>query len=635
MFSREDVREIFRLFPPSGKMSASIPSLVLSADGQGFIALPQLEARFKGCVTNDTQRIPLASISRDLDVDEDVVLRLAHSPDTSIALVSADGRSIVTASEREALQKKFTSLISKEVVSNLEFRKQNDIDLESLNILFHGFDGQLITLEDHVYSRTYENDLSNAVSTLLKRSLEEVQSVHIVPNETLGSPPLWFINRILKQIIESQNLVDKFHVQEETDGIHCTPKQLTEGKRDAVVGDLQSGALAYINLQTFCQDFPELFATFEDAHRYFEILSDVEMMDLIAVSRVRVSSVEKECVQILRQSGVVNLSEHLVMNFPDSLLDHLAQKFEQAIILAFEQSSEPKPFRVGSFLLTEAYRKQEQAVLLEYAKVDAASQWEQLKENPEKDIKFSLSNIAGSVGSQESVLNDLIKEKTVEKALDEQFWASVSEHETQNEADFSIFWLERVISRCHIYNEGLSAVEDQKLRDQLAELFATYAQKELLLDSVLRARSQGLALSRKTRKNIQKLETKLSTDTKDVSVIMTTLDRFNKKQSIEVPAASSLQQAKEVMIQDMKRRMQKQKKSDGPVLFLTLVVLLFARHYPGVVYATGKFAPKLLKQLKSVLETGQYEQLERWKEAAKTSTLSAEDREEMKQMAEA
>jgi hypothetical protein len=89
------------------------------------------------------------------------------------------------------------------------------------------------------------------------------------------------------------------------------------------------------------------------------------------------------------------------------------------------------------------------------------------------------------------------------------------------------------------------------------------------------------------------------------------------------------------MLGDMARRMQKQKKSDGPLLFLTLVVFLFAKHNAGVVYATGKFAPKLLKQLKTVLDAEQYAQLEVWKEAAKAGTLSAEDRDAMKQMIEA
>lgn len=121
----------------------------------------------------------------------------------------------------------------------------------------------------------------------------------------------------------------------------------------------------------------------------------------------------------------------------------------------------------------------------------------------------------------------------------------------------------------------------------------------------------------------------------DVSALISSLDKFGKKQSIDAVADLSLESSKATMLNDMARRMQKQKKSDGPLLFLTLVVFLFAKHNAGVVYATGKYAPKLMKQLRSVLDAEQYSQLEAWKEAARAGSLRAEDRDGMKKMVEA
>lgn len=314
--------------------------------------------------------------------------------------------------------------------------------------------------------------------------------------------------------------------------------------------------------------------------------------------------------------------------------NRIVQKIELNIFVSFETLSESKPYRVGDFILTGEYREKERAALLELAKNDASTQWQQLRDDPSKEIKFSSANIAGSIPNKKAIQRILIKEKLVEKALDEQFWSMVSEQESQNEADFSTFWLERVVSRCYVYNEGLSPVEDQKLRDQLGELFASYLQKELLPDSISKARSQGLVLSRKTRKNISRIEAILRAGKMDTTSILAALDKFGKKQSIEIPDSSKLEDTKTTMMSDMVRRMQKQKQSDGPVLFLTLTLILFARQYAGVVYATGKFAPKLLKQLKSSIEPEQYDQLEKWKEAAKAGTLSAEERQDMKKMAE-
>ena len=229
----------------------------------------------------------------------------------------------------------------------------------------------------------------------------------------------------------------------------------------------------------------------------------------------------------------------------------------------------------------------------------------------------------------------MIKAKATERSLDQVFSNEILELEKQNEADFADFWVDRVVTRAAIYTEGLPAVEDQKLQGQLSELLAQYLQKELVPDTISKATSQGLLLSRKSRKNVQKLEVALSAGSMDVPALTVSLDKFNKKQAIEAPTGPALEASKATMLGDMARRMQKQKKSDGPLLFLTLVVFLFAKHNAGVVYATGKFAPKLLKQLKTVLDAEQYAQLEAWKEVAKAGTLSAEDRDAMKQMVEA
>jgi hypothetical protein len=75
-------------------------------------------------------------------------------------------------------------------------------------------------------------------------------------------------------------------------------------------------------------------------------------------------------------------------------------------------------------------------------------------------------------------------------------------------------------------------------------------------------------------------------------------------------------------------------KTDAPLMFLSLVLVLFSRNHPGVIYATGKFAPKLLKQLKAQLSSEDYEEAERLKELAKTGKLAKDDRDRMVHMAE-
>ncbi|KAF1841360.1 uncharacterized protein K460DRAFT_344011 [Cucurbitaria berberidis CBS 394.84] len=634
MFSSEDVKEIFQVFTTPKDYSTAVSSLVLASDGSGFITLRHLETTFKECITRETQRIPVSSLARDLNVQQDIVRQLVDTH-PGLALLSFDSSDIVALDERVTLRKKLDGCLSDGIVLKLNFATQNDIDSKSIDILLRDVDGQLVYFDDYVCSKSYEDRLADSIMTFLKRSLNEMQSIDLDPTNLPGTPPTWFTLRTLRTLLDSQNLVEQFHVQEESGNIHCVPKQLTEHKRDAIIDDLQSGALAYLNLQSFWKDFPELFATGEEAHGYVQNLSEVQIMDAFAVSSIRILNLEKECVQILREEGCVDLT-HIAEGFPEGLRGRIAHKVEQNILVTFEQESEPKPYRIGDFMVTATHRDEERAALLGYATLDASAQWQQLQDSPGKEVKFSLSNITAMITNKHPLQSALAKDKLLEKALDEQFWSTISKQEIQNESEFSTFWLDRVVARCHVYNEGLGAVQDQKLHDQLAELLTSYIQKDLFPDSVSKARSQGLVLSRKTRKNISRLETVLKAEkTTTTTSVLAALGNFNKKQGIETPDSSRVEEAKKVVMSDMVRRMQKQKQSDGPVLFLTLTLILFARQHTGVVYATGKFAPKLLKQLKPSLGPEQYEQLERWKEAAKAGTLSAEERQEMKKMAEA
>ncbi|KAF1947157.1 hypothetical protein EJ02DRAFT_449747 [Clathrospora elynae] len=632
MFTDDDVNTIFQLFPPH-KSSEFLPSLILSSGGHGFVTLQFVQAQFRDRVTKETQRLFVSALAGELDIDHNLVLQLVRTH-PRLALLSADSSSIVAVDERDALQAHLTSLLSEGLVLKSDFVAQNDLHIDSLNTLLGNEDAQLLSFEDYVCSKAYESKIVGVLSDLLQQSIQGVQAVNIVSQNLPGGPPTWFTLRTLKHALESPNLTDKFSIQENDDSISCTPKRVIEKNRDAVTSDLQSGALAYLNLREFLNDFPELFSSYEDVHRYFEHLSDVTMMDWFAVSSVWMSKHEEDCVRILEQDGYVDTSQRFDMKLPDSLRDRVAQKAEQSIFATFEQRPQHKLCRVGSLVLTERRRNEERDTLIDHAKVDAAAQWQQLKDDAQKQIKFSLTSIAAML-SKEPIQAALIKEKGVEKALDEQFWTAVCDNETRNEAGLSAFWIDRVASRCHIYNEGMGEVQDQRLRDQLAELFASYAQKDLVPDSITKARSQGLVLSRKSRKNISRLEAILKPSPMDTKAVVTALDKFNKKQGIEAPTPMTLSATKKAMVDDMLRRMQKQKPSDGPVLFLTLVLILFAKQYSGMVYATGKFAPKLLKELKGSLEAEQYVQVEKWKEAAKTSTLSAEDRQEMVKMAQA
>lgn len=471
----------------------------------------------------------------------------------------------------------------------------------------------------------------------ITKSLTVRSNIEIWPNdikEWSGSPPMFFILHHFKRLVDLHSLHDDVFIRELPTAIRCQSKRLREVNPRAWASRLLSGEAPYFDLQVALKESPEIYDSIEDVRSAFAPQLELEVFEDFAISKSWTQQYVHKSLQDLHYSGIINLAQQL-REFPESLREHMVSRMEHSVVAAAKEKSEFNVHCTGGFILTEEQYSIEREVLLKHTRLSAVDQWQQLKDSPEADIKFDMSIITSTVANDQPFLAELIKEKTIEKAIEEQYWLVVSEQETQNEAEFAAFWSDRVVSRVNVYSEGLVIIEDPKLKDQLSDLLATYLQKELVLDVITKARSQGLVLSRKTRKNIQKLDTTLGTAKTEINAIISTIDKFHKKQALDSANVVAIEDAKKAMMQDMLRRMQKQQKaSDGPVSFLTLVILLIAKHHSGVVYATGKFAPKLMKQLKTKLEPEQYERLEKWKEGAKAGSLTAEDRGDMTQMTE-
>jgi hypothetical protein len=452
--------------------------------------------------------------------------------------------------------------------------------------------------------------------------------------EVPGSPPRWLLLRRLEELASSAEYTDEIFVRETRDGIRVQSRRMRRRVFEDWNAPLLSGEIAYADLQSLVTDHP-VYDSISEAISDFKKLADIEVVDTFALSEPWFSNLANKNIQALDQgeTGVIDVLHDLKSNFqsskkgqrsfPESLYGHVERKAEQNLVATLAKKTNVD-YRFGPLVLTKEQYIIEQDKLLDLAAGNANAQWDQLKENAPHEIKFAMSNIADT---NHPTQGSLAKDKKTQKACDERFWSTISSLEAENEFAFATYWTDRVTSRVHIYTEGLNSISDTKLQDQLSELLATYIQKDLIPDSIAKARTQNLVLSRKAAKNIGKLETTIAGANSEVGELSNVLDKFAKKQSLPSPSPDF----KETMIQDMHRRMTKA--NDGPVLYLTLIVVLLARHSDGVVYATGKFAPKLMRQLKGKVSEEEYARLEGWKEEAKKGSLTGEDREGMRGVA--
>lgn len=221
------------------------------------------------------------------------------------------------------------------------------------------------------------------------------------------------------------------------------------------------------------------------------------------------------------------------------------------------------------------------------------------------------------------------------------FNATLARLEADADAALATFWLDRVAARFELHAAATTetAIPDAKVRPQLLDLLRDHVVKELVPDAATRAEAKGLVRSARARRNVKKLLTVLKeqsptlTGEQGLTVVRSSLQKFAAK--MDVPSVADVPERKEAYVRDMVRDMQKD--GDAPRLFLKLAVALWARRADGVVYATGKFAPKLVKLMAKGdgggPGEGQVARLEELKDAVKAGSAGDEEKAEMRKMA--
>ncbi|KAF2021589.1 hypothetical protein BU24DRAFT_404591 [Aaosphaeria arxii CBS 175.79] len=629
-----EIKELYRALPPQNFATPKpLPSLLLSLTGQGFVTAEHTSRHFKKLAITIPDRISVSSLSRDLDVDSDIVLSLVRGSPT-IALLSADKAQVVCKAGRDAILTNIQDAIDRQIATKSVLSKEFDISVESIELLkpflklchelshvvSHGHDEYLI-------SSDYHERISATIMNELDEALKSSSAVTIVPSSFPGSPPTSLVSEIHTRMLRSTSLGDQFYIGGTADAIRCVPKDQVLRKMNAKIDSLHSGDLSCLDATAFANEYQDIYASSQEARDFLQNIGGVFMKDSVAISQAWLDRFTVECTEALGVLGYADVMPQLEANFPAGLREQVRGQLEEDIKAMYEKRSGTTLYVVGTFLLTEARYCSERDVLLEFVKTHALSQWKQLAGMPERDIKFQLSAIINLIPQDQPILRAMSEDKGSRNVAEEQYWGEISKQEALSEDEFSEFWSSRVTARVLNYAAGLDVVQEEKLRGQLSELLAIYIGKELVPEMWAKAQAQGLAQSRKTKKNFQKLEVSLKAS-KELVDLVAALEKFDKKQGSQEVGPELLERTKGSLVADMKRRMQKQ--SDAPTLFLITVLALFARHKPGLIYATGKYSPKIMKQIKSSLSAEEYEELEGWKESAKAGTLGDVEKDSMR-----
>jgi hypothetical protein len=133
-------------------------------------------------------------------------------------------------------------------------------------------------------------------------------SIDIDPQALPGSPPKWFVSRILDRLLESPEMATKFFVSEESEKFRCVPIQVVQQKCNTTTADLQSGTLPYLQLDKFQEEYSAIFPSANNVREHFTGLSGVEIVGAFVISEKWVSLFVARSIGELEQVGSVDLS---------------------------------------------------------------------------------------------------------------------------------------------------------------------------------------------------------------------------------------------------------------------------------------------------------------------------------------
>lgn len=334
---------------------------------------------------------------------------------------------------------------------------------------------------------------------------------------------------------------------------------------------------------------------------------------------------QKEAQVALANQGFVLLQ---------ALKYELPKELESLIVRALMQklAVDSTIVELGDAVATRTLFEKLSATMLDAAKIQASKDWKEGADRPlNGDRILAILSEHPQVKPSEIELVKRMIDGDIRRELTTAYTNVSAELAAATEQEFEVFWTEKVAYRTQLYRLGLDGITDAKLHDQLEDVLRTHVSKELVPEQISRAKTRSLIRGKKTVRETEKLQEKAQQAT-SLAELFEVLDKFNAKQMKTRPVEDGNDNAKETHVVDLRRGMRKDK--DSARLFLTVIIVLLAKHKAGVTYATGKYAPKLLKLLKGLVDDATYQELNELKGKVKGGTITAEDRTRMIEMAD-
>ncbi|KAI9769409.1 MAG: hypothetical protein M1840_004111 [Geoglossum simile] len=646
MFSADDVRRLCTTFPPAAGTPLRV---VRSNSGLANLNCAQLRvSELIGLALGSSDvphKIKVSEIAEKLDLQGGVVEQLLPWDESGWLL--AEDKTIITRTGYQALCKALFSQADEEPIVITSFTKNNGISKNTFRKLVEDVNASLSSnnaevVQDYalgfwgrhdelVYNKRYRRWLEEEVATILKAA----ERPKIIIGSTFqGDPPGDFLEYIANSLCETGFDGVDGHISRNCDGeIEFFPYSYIVARRDALLQDLRDGKIPLLHHTDLTGADPRIadigrFANEQLGVNAITLKNSVASTAYIGhLARVTKSDLER------RGWAHVNISDAKLDAEDTSIFLSLVRRRIED--MHDGPRIEQIPSRSDYLFLVDWVEEFHKSMDDEIYRL-AQELWKK-----SCDLKFQWPHVHKAVGKKYLDLDTEIVRGILEqrKAGAE---AAFSRHIQRFQDDallkFSHAWKEKVLVRLQLYRIGVQNLGDIRLQEELYSTLFDHTTKTLVPEFLQKCRNKDLIKGSPLERGIEKLQQALAgikagmEELKDqFASTMEAIDAFTKTIRVEAWTDVELEQRKAVQLREMANNMKKDE--DGPRLFLALVLVMQAAHRPGIVYSTGKYAPRLLKQLTDVMDTEKYAWMQKMKEAAKLGTMTPDEKTEIRAQA--
>lgn len=439
---------------------------------------------------------------------------------------------------------------------------------------------------------------------------------------------MWLAKQILYGDIHHEKCNIPGTLQLESSELTYTASTYHAKQQQAHLRDLEAGHVAFTdltNLKAHPQESPD--STRKSVQ--MQAGDAVILIDANALSSSWLRNTAFATQITLEQHGFVNLRDQVSL-LPKSTQDIAMHRIVANISLL--QAATPTTVAplmlLGDYAATSGYVSNFQTNIATVATERAIAEWEQ-----HYDVQDAIRNapkhltdlIKAEPNESESVIQNILWFEQVRQQARLTYETSLKQCATNAERDFAAYWAGSIMTQVQIYSEGLQAIDDPKLQVNLGETLGQYIVTDLVPEAVKTA-SNHKGIQRDLNKLTERLQKAVDVGT--FEAVKSAMDKLASARDVGAPSAVQMQHTKGIIHSRLASTVQTS--GLAPKVFLTLILLVMLRERGVLVYATGKFAPRLLKSLKGNLDKGEYRQLEAWKDIVKAGTETKEHIEEMK-----